>query len=541
MPTVREIPDPAFPIEWDDPSDASLAWEWDDMHMPRALAPLAGDWVRVLGAGMGYAYQRLGTPAEVRVRIFDGYAYFALATDVPESEQPAMWARRREGCRARIPLTEAYWHDQVVPELRGHYAWVAAQPVEAMSRDQLSQAWDEAWTRIGRCWSLHFYVIRGPYQVLDDLADLYESIVENAPPGEALRLIGGAIGELHDVQRQLDGLAALAAATPALAKALAEPGASIADLAAVDGSGPFVARLDAFLIEHGHLGQSFDDLTIASWAEEPRVLIGELAKRIASPPAVSTEARRERLAKDADALATRVRSTLAASPEQLARFEAVLAAARRIGPLTETHNYWIDRMAQASLRRFVMRVGRRLADEGSIADPADIFLFRRDEVPDVIRQPGDRRALLADRAATLARQAATRPPRQVGLIPTEEGGGDRFDGARFASTGPDQLQGTGASPGIARGPARVILTQADFGSVQAGDIIVCPSSNPSWVPLFAIAGGLITDTGGVISHAAVVAREFALPAVVGTRDATLRIADGRLVELDGTTGSVRLL
>ena len=92
-----------------------------------------------------------------------------------------------------------------------------------------------------------------------------------------------------------------------------------------------------------------------------------------------------------------------------------------------------------------------------------------------------------------------------------------------------------------RGPARVTLTQEDFGSVQPGDIIVCPSSNPSWVPLFAIAGGLITNTGGVLSHAAVVAREFALPAVVGTGDATTRIADGRLVEIDGTTGIVRLL
>ena len=74
------------------------------------------------------------------------------------------------------------------------------------------------------------------------------------------------------------------------------------------------------------------------------------------------------------------------------------------------------------------------------------------------------------------------------------------------------------------------LTQADFEAVRPGDIIVCPSSNPSWVPLFAIAGGLITNTGGVLSHAAVVAREFALPAVVGTGDATTRIADGRLVE-----------
>jgi pyruvate,water dikinase len=87
----------------------------------------------------------------------------------------------------------------------------------------------------------------------------------------------------------------------------------------------------------------------------------------------------------------------------------------------------------------------------------------------------------------------------------------------------------------------VTLSPDDFARVQPGDIIVCPSSNPSWVPLFTIAAGLVTDTGGVLSHAAVVAREFGLPAVVGTGDATSRIADGRMVELDGTTGDVRLL
>ena len=128
--------------------------------------------------------------------------------------------------------------------------------------------------------------------------------------------------------------------------------------------------------------------------------------------------------------------------------------------------------------------------------------------------------------------------------PAEPGGeanADRFDGPRYESTVADEIRGTGASAGVARGPARVTLTQDDFGAVQPGDIIVCPSSNPSWVPLFAIAGGLITNTGGVLSHAAVVAREFELPAVVGTGDATTRIADGRLVEIDGTTGIVRLL
>ena len=99
----------------------------------------------------------------------------------------------------------------------------------------------------------------------------------------------------------------------------------------------------------------------------------------------------------------------------------------------------------------------------------------------------------------------------------------------------------GASAGVVTGTARVTLSPADFERIRPGDIIVCPSSNPSWVPVFAIAGGLVTNTGGVISHAAVVAREFGLPAVVGTVDATTRIADGRSVEIDGTRGTVRLL
>ena len=85
------------------------------------------------------------------------------------------------------------------------------------------------------------------------------------------------------------------------------------------------------------------------------------------------------------------------------------------------------------------------------------------------------------------------------------------------------------------------LSQEDFGRIQPGDIIVCPSSNPSWVPVFTIAGGLITNTGGVLSHAAVVAREFGLPAVVGTGDATTKIADGGSSRSTAPAGTVRLL
>ncbi len=531
--------DADFPIAWLDPSDPDMTWEWDDMHMPVAVPALGGDYVRVICAGMAYGYRRLGTPAELRVRILNGYAYFGLFTEVPEAEQPTMWENRTEAARATIATTDAYWR-RAVPELSAVYAWVAARPVETEPAEALAGTWDEVWTRISRCWEIHFYAIRGPYQVLEDLADLVETVIEDPKPGEALGLIGGGGHELHEVERGLEDLAAIAARTPGLADRMAEPDVTPERLAAIHGAGPFAAALDGFLTEHGHLGQNFDDLRLASWGEEPALLLTELAKRVREPVAVGAEERRMRLAAQADELAERVRTALADDPEKLERFEALLAPARLIGPLTEIHNYWIDRMAQASLRRFVLRVGRRLVEAGSIADPGDIFHMGRDEVPALLREPADRRATIREREAALAHWAAVRPPRKVGA-PSEDGEGDRFDGARYTSSDPDQLRGTGASAGIARGRARLTLTQEDFGAVQPGDIIVCPSSNPSWVPLFAIAGGLITNTGGVLSHAAVVAREFALPAVVGTGDATVRIADGRLVELDGSTGVVRLL
>ena len=104
-----------FPVEWLDPSDAEITWEWDDMHMPGALSALAGDYAGVVCAGMAYGHQRMGTAVEMRVRVWNGYAYFGLATDVPEAEQEAMWERRTVAARAAIQDADAYWHERAMP------------------------------------------------------------------------------------------------------------------------------------------------------------------------------------------------------------------------------------------------------------------------------------------------------------------------------------------------------------------------------------------------------------------------------------------
>ena len=528
-----------FPLDWSDPSDADLTWRHDDMHTPFCMAPLSWDYAQLIAGGFEYRYERLELPIEMRAQVFNGFLYFSWKPLVPEAEEKALDEQYVQTQRRHTPFAKAYW-ERAVPELRELYAGIAGVAVDELPADGLADAWEDAWERAQRAWCIHFYAITGPYQVMDDLADLYESVVENAPPGEAMRLIQGTIDELVGVDSGLGRLTELAAGSPELAAAIRRsPPPSLEDLAALSGSAEFVSELRAFLEEHGHLGQGFDDLGLASWAEHPAMLVSEIAKRLEHPVEPAAD-RAARLAGEADVLAVAFRARLAEQPDKLAEFERLLGLAREIGRITETHNYWIDRMAQARLRTFAMRVGARLAREGVIDRPDDILYLRRSEVPGLLRTGEDQRALVADRRADHARWRTVKPPAKVGKPSDAETSG-RFSGKRFAKEDEAIVRGTGASAGIATGPARIVLGPDDFGRVRPGDIIVAPSSNPSWVPLFTIAGGLVTNTGGVLSHAAVVAREFDLPAVVGTGDATTRIADGQMLELDGTTGYVRLL
>ena len=534
---------PEFPVEFEKPGDELLTWEWDDMHMPFAMTPLAASWSRTIAQGFGAWREHLGVdfPPRTRIAVWNGYTYFAYVPGSEGDERKRIDDEITDLMRVQIPVAEAYWRDEALPELEAIYRQIREAPIENGTPAAAADGWRRAWTGADRAWRIHFIAINGPYQVLDDLVDLYEKAVPGAGAGESMRLIQGARHELYETELGIEGLAATAAGEPEVARALRDETRSRAALVTATGGRAFVDQLDAFLDRHGHLGQSVDDLALASWAEAPALLLAEIAKRLDHAPE-GAEARRSRLAREADELADNVRAVLADHAEERDRFERLLAFARRIGPLTEIHNYWIDRKAQAVIRDLALRAGARLVEDGAIERADDVFYLDRDEVAEQLLEPVDRRSTIAERRALHEHQRRIKAPPFVGKAPEAPTGPvDRFDGARIESTEADVLRGTGASAGQVRGPARVVLTSADFDRVQPGDVIVCPSSNPSWVPVFTIAGGLVTNTGGILSHAAVVAREFGLPAVVGTRDATTRIADGRQVEIDGTVGTVRLL
>lgn len=263
-------------------------------------------------------------------------------------------------------------------------------------------------------------------------------------------------------------------------------------------------------------------------------------------PAVALE--RHRQAADRRLLAERSsRMALADRPRLLRRFNRLLATAQHAA-LRREEQVADFSLAWPVMRRALMRLGDGLVVDGVLERSDQVHFLIRAEVDaalDGVRSP--RSATAEDRRAAWQDQARLVPPLRLGTLPPMidrlladataaiQGTVEAFDHAE------DAVIGIPASPGRATGPARIVRTVDDADRVAVGDVLVAPLTAPAWTPLFDRVIAIVTDTGGVAAHASVVAREYGLPAVVGTGDATNRLRDGEIVEVDGSAGVVRRL
>jgi phosphohistidine swiveling domain-containing protein len=257
------------------------------------------------------------------------------------------------------------------------------------------------------------------------------------------------------------------------------------------------------------------------------------------------------LATERDQLIAQTREQLRGYPQPIInRFEFLLAAAQKGTVLTEDHGFYIDLRGLYQFRLVVLEFGRRFASASVLDAIGDVFYLTLDEVRKTAEAfpTLDRHLLVAGRQAEQEYFRTIQPPPALGTLPTEPPPDDAMGRMIEKFFGPppaplaeaNLIAGHAGSPGVVRGPARVIRSLADAERLQQGDILVTETTLPSWTPLFATAVAVVTDTGGVLSHCAIVAREYRIPAVVGTGSATTTIRDGQLIEVDGTRGIVRL-
>ena len=278
-----------------------------------------------------------------------------------------------------------------------------------------------------------------------------------------------------------------------------------------------------------------------------RPTLGEEPRTVSTFPDVSdsAEARRRRLEAERRRAEAACREALAGQPRLLRRFNALLALAQRYAILREEQSGWLT-LGWPLLRQAVSRLGATLCDRGVIARPDDVFFLTRSELQaSLAGDPHDRRALASERRREWMWRRRLSPPLALGNPPGEALIAGAVNVMRMPDVAPqdgrETLRGMPASPGQATGLAHVLRGPEDFARFLPGEVLVAQATAPAWTPLFALAAAVVTDGGSLAAHASLVAREYGIPAVVGTGDATARLRDGQRVLVDGDRGSVTLL
>jgi len=246
--------------------------------------------------------------------------------------------------------------------------------------------------------------------------------------------------------------------------------------------------------------------------------------------------RRRRVIAERERAEAVCRHALAERPGPLARFEALLEVTQRYAGLREEQARWFT-LGWPLLRRCALRIGEAAMGGRVIDQPHDVFFLTR---ADLRAMAGVQNAV-ATRCAAWERQRRLVAPLSIGQAPRllERSLAGAVEAVRTTGRPPEgAIVGQPASPGRATGRVRIVRGPADFEHFQAGEVLVAQATAPAWTPLFGRAAAIVTDGGTLAAHASLVAREFGIPAVVATGDATRRLRDGQLVTVDGGAGFV---
>jgi phosphohistidine swiveling domain-containing protein len=392
--------------------------------------------------------------------------------------------------------------------------------------------------------------------------DAVETLVRSAPRFAMPRLLGlivagmlsyAAVGRLlgdratrqelqsltlglpHNPTTEMD-LALWALATeirtdPASRKELLERPA--AELAAAYRDGALPRRLQdglaGFLARYGFRSIGEIDLGVPRWSEDPTHLLGAIGNYLQlGDGALAPDEQFERGTREAEVLIATLLGRVRGPRRRALRF--FVGRVRALMGSRELPKYTLIRLLFTPMRELLKPVGEELAAAGRLETRDDIFFVTIAEARQALAG-ADLRATVAARRATHDRELARRHVPRVLLS-------DGTDAEVALVDVPDgALRGSPASPGVVTAPARVILSPRG-ARLKPGEILVAPSTDPGWTPLFLTAGGLVMEMGGMMSHGAVVAREYGIPAVVGVAGATERITTGEEITVDGSAGVV---
>jgi len=303
----------------------------------------------------------------------------------------------------------------------------------------------------------------------------------------------------------------------------------------------FLERFADFTYHYGCRGPNEWETRSPTWETEPDLALAAIDRMRLSDPAASPHAHNADRAAEREALGDQIAAMLDGDPDTQAQFRAALHSATVFMPgreRTKTNCVKLIHEWRVAFHEF----GRRRVADGTFNLYTDFGLLRRDELREAVVDPGKFTDELRRREALLHEVEALQEPFLFAGGRPDMSSYPRRDAAQITRVVEgESVQGIPGCPGIAKGIARVVTDSHDPTALEPGDILVAPITDPSWTPLFVPAAGVVVDVGAPLSHAIIVSRELGIPCVVSATDATKRIPDGALVEVNGDTGVVTVL
>ena len=535
------------------PEEIDGFWALDKMHAPRPITPLSFDLiVYTLAEGFTKAQAEYDCPIMVTTREINHFFYVSFHPIPDEAEIQRRMGHYHEKLAAKVPSIGKTWEEEWKPDVIAKNIPLKTTDWSALSDTELIAKLDELTQWMRDQWWIHGHV---NFVLLSSSAfcDLYDKVVQPDEPTEAYRMLQGFPTTSVDAARGLWALSRDVLASPTL-KELFETRAGSELLAALDDSDEgrdFRRQLDEFLFEFGWRHDAVYDLADVPWREDPAIPLSNIRALMELPDSEDPETQYQQNVAAREDLFARLRERLADDPDTMAKLDELYEAARYSFPLTEDHAFYIDQLYISVFRRFVLAVGDRIVAKDVVDQPDDVFYLYRDELVDVLTNGGDRRAIVAERRASFERASNVSAPTELGTPPPPPDVPDPFMDALVSrllgmvppeeNADPDVLKAVAGSPGVYTGTARVCRSLAQASDdLEEGEIMVVEMTLPPWVPLFSLAGAVVSDVGGILSHSAIVARECGVPAVVGTNVGTTVIKTGQTITVDGNKGVVYL-
>jgi pyruvate, water dikinase len=564
--------------------DEPRFWFWNSMHFPVPMPAFdvicidspyqaVGSWqnrVFAVPQAMGIDY-----------RCVNGYIYISgnPVTDPAKIAERAEFFQKRAGYyyqnwsglygkwRAKMEALIAELGELRVPELPEYESdEVAFGEDRNTSFYELLDAYGRVLRMNDLMWQHHFEFLLLGYGAYATFAELCKSNLPDIPDQHIAQMVAGIDVILFRPDTELRRLARLAVDTgvDGAFQQGRTPTEIDAELAESDAGRAWLEELEQ--VKDPWFNMAVGDGLYhyyGSWLDDPSIPYAALVGYISALKAgTQIERPTEEIARERERLATGYRELLDDATRPA--FDDLLALSRTVFPYVEEHKFYCDYWFLTRWWNKVREFGARLAERGFLEDAEDVFQLSRYEVASALDElvltwatggeplgPQHWPPIAARRKQLLARLSEWTPPPALGVAPeaitdpmTIMLWGVTTDRVREWARqveGGSELNGAPASPGQVEGVARVVRSIDELADVRDGEILVCGSTSPAWAAIFSKITATVTDVGGVMSHAAIVCREYGLPAVVGTGRATSQIRTGQTIKVDGTAGVVTLV